>query len=96
MVSENITKSNWHVGVYWKYSLNHTLVSSLCMVINEIPLHRMEMSNIYSEKRSSKLVLSELFGTELLTISPTNSDSTSSVTQPIQPRLCISQFNWAA
>ena len=49
------------------------------MAINEMPLRRMEMRNNYPEKLPSELVLCESFGIEVLTISPTNSDSTSSM-----------------
>ena len=49
------------------------------MVINEMPLHRMETRNTYPEKLLPELVLCESFVIEVLTISPTNSDSTSSM-----------------
>ena len=42
-----------------------------------MPLHRMEIRKTYPEKLPSELVLCESFGVEVLTISPTNSDSTS-------------------
>ena len=60
-------------------SLDHTLVSSSHIVINERPLYRMETRNTYPEKLPSELVFYESFGIEVLTISPTNSDSTSSM-----------------
>ena len=49
------------------------------MVINEMALHRMEIRNTYLKKLLSELVLCESFGVEVLTISPANSDSTSSM-----------------
>ena len=44
-----------------------------------MPLHRMEIRKTYPEKFPSELVLCESFDVEVLTISPTNSDSTSNM-----------------
>ena len=55
-----------------------------------MPLHRMEIRNTYAETspNQSEPVLCESFGVEVLTISPTNSDSTSSMLDFLLANLC--------